>query len=392
VTGSDLRTSDNCGITDKQYAGAFGGPTGSQRSDTIMVLRFDPASNFAAVLSFPRDLFVKIAGRGRTDKINSAFDPDHPEILIKTITDNFKIPIDHYASIGFCGFKDLVDAVGNVKIPFTSYVRDTYTGFTAAPGCATLNGTQTLAYARSRHLQASPNGKRGWLEDGASDWSRIRRQQDLIKRIGQRLVNRGVATNPGMLNSLVKAAVKTITVQDGISIDDLLKLATRLRKLDPHTMKSYTFKGQGSVTSDGTSIVLPLPNDPNNKNVVKIFRGEALPADLAQTQTADQVIAEQASTTTVPPQDLAAPATSVTTTTATVPVTIAAPTTKAKAGAKKAKTTTTQPTTTTSAPSTATAATAPTATLFPPLPTVDASEQISQNSDSFVPPNDPNCV
>jgi anionic cell wall polymer biosynthesis LytR-Cps2A-Psr (LCP) family protein len=40
-----------------------------QRSDTIMVVRIDPATSRAAILSFPRDLWVKIparASRGST--------------------------------------------------------------------------------------------------------------------------------------------------------------------------------------------------------------------------------------------------------------------------------------------------------------------------------------
>ena len=53
------------GIGDRS---AFG-----ERSDTIMVLRVDPVANDVIVLSFPRDLWVKIAGTTRQARINSAF-------------------------------------------------------------------------------------------------------------------------------------------------------------------------------------------------------------------------------------------------------------------------------------------------------------------------------
>src|SRR3989442_1433987 len=45
---------------------------GTLRSDTIMVLRLDPRSTTASILSFPRDLWVAIAGTGSSARLNSA--------------------------------------------------------------------------------------------------------------------------------------------------------------------------------------------------------------------------------------------------------------------------------------------------------------------------------
>ena len=61
----------------------------SLNTDTIMVLRVDPKSDRAALLSFPRDLWVPIAGSTQKRKINSALalggpgaaDPDDPAEL-----------------------------------------------------------------------------------------------------------------------------------------------------------------------------------------------------------------------------------------------------------------------------------------------------------------------
>ncbi|MGE0307789.1 MAG: LCP family protein, partial [Acidimicrobiia bacterium] len=276
ITGTDARSKDNCGISpDSPYAGAFGKDGIGDRSDTIMVMRIDPNTNFAAMLSFPRDLWVKIGGTKRSDRINAAFDPTNPERLIQTVKENFNIPINHYASIGFCGFKDLVDALGGVQIPFDRYVRDKNTGFATGIECKELNGEAALAYARSRHLQTSTDGKK-WKEDGASDWSRIRRQQDLIKRIGQKLADAGIATNPGRLNAVVKAAVSNIDIEEGVAVKDLLKLATRMRNLDPATIRTFTVSGTGSV-QNGSSVIMYRKGNTNNENVFKVFRGEATP-------------------------------------------------------------------------------------------------------------------
>ena len=117
IVGSDSRA---CIDPGSPYAGAFlteGNDIGD-RSDTIMVLRVDPDESQAAILSFPRDLWVRIGSSNRKARINSAFDKEDPSRLVETIEQNFEIPVDHYIEVDFCAFKYLVDAVGGVKIPF----------------------------------------------------------------------------------------------------------------------------------------------------------------------------------------------------------------------------------------------------------------------------------
>ena len=102
---SDLRAknflltgSDNGACPDKGdgTAGGIGDRTSfGERSDTIMVLRVDPTVNDVAVLSFPRDLWVNIAGTTRQARINTAFDANDPSRLIRTIDDNFEIGRAH---------------------------------------------------------------------------------------------------------------------------------------------------------------------------------------------------------------------------------------------------------------------------------------------------------
>ncbi|NBT26744.1 MAG: hypothetical protein EBT09_09370, partial [Actinobacteria bacterium] len=116
LTGSD---NGGCVDPDSPYAGAFGDRTSfGERSDTIMIIRVNPLDNQAAFLSFPRDLWVKIAGSTRSNRINTAFERKNPNRLINTIYENFGIPIDHYVNIDFCAFKEIVDAVGGVSVPF----------------------------------------------------------------------------------------------------------------------------------------------------------------------------------------------------------------------------------------------------------------------------------
>ena len=108
LVGSDSRA---CIDPNSPYAGAFltDGSDIGDRSDTIMLLRIDPDQSQAAILSFPRDLWVRIGGTNRKARINSAFDKQDPSRLIQTIEQDFDVPVDHYIEVDFCAFKYLVD-------------------------------------------------------------------------------------------------------------------------------------------------------------------------------------------------------------------------------------------------------------------------------------------
>jgi LCP family protein required for cell wall assembly len=276
LVGSDSRA---CIDPSSPYAGAFlteGNDIGD-RSDTIMVLRVDPNESQAAILSFPRDLWVKIGTSNRKSRINSAFDKGDPSRLVQTIELNFDIPIDHYIEVDFCAFKYLVDALGGVKIPFAYPTRDRFTGLDIpAPGCYSMSGDEALAYARSRHYQYEENGR--WKEDGSSDRGRIRRQQDFIKRMLRKAVDRG-GTRPDVAKKLIDTALKNVRVDETLTVNDLLKVASRLRKFDPSEVKTYRMDGKGTNVG-GASVIVPTLSDPATQNVLKVFRGQATVADV----------------------------------------------------------------------------------------------------------------
>ena len=176
ITGAD---NNACVDPDSPYAPAFGDRSSfGERSDTIMMWRVNPATSQVAVLSFPRDLFVDIAGSSRKGRINEAYERDNPQKLIDTIYQNFGIGTDHFVQVDFCAFQTLVDAVDGVAVPFTTPVRDPNTGLDVPEaGCYTFTGDHALAYVRSRKLEyLDANGD--WKKDPTSDLGRISRQQD----------------------------------------------------------------------------------------------------------------------------------------------------------------------------------------------------------------------
>ena len=313
ITGSD---NGACVDPDSPYADAFGNRNGlGERADTIMILRLDPTTNASAVLSFPRDLWVKIAGRSSRSRINSAFNRDDPNTLILTIWENFGIPVDHYVNVDFCAFKQIVDAVGGVRVPFASGIRDRNTGLLIEePGCHSFDGEEGLAYVRSRKLQYFDEDAGKWKEDPAADRGRISRQQDFLRRALQKALDVG-AGSPNVAKKLIDAGLQYVILDDQLTPGKLLELAQAMRDLDPATMKTYQIEGTGKMIN-GNSVIEPNLKSDTMQAVLAIFRGEArlvdAPEQLIQDPTAT-------TTTTRPPSGSSTSVSGTTTSTTTLP-------------------------------------------------------------------------
>jgi len=271
ITGSD---NGACVDPNSPYAAAFGDRNGlGERADTIMILRLDPSTNAAAVLSFPRDLWVRINGKKTMGRINTAFQRDDPNPLILTIFDNFGILVDHYVNVDFCAFKKIVDAVGGVKVPFATPVRDRNTNLLIEnPGCHEFAGEEGLAYVRSRHLQYYDARKKVWKEDPASDRGRISRQQDFLRRALQKALDK-VGGNPAVAKELIDAGLEFLILDDQLTVGKLLELAQAMRNLDPSTMSTYQIEGTGKDIN-GASVIEPNLKTDYMKSVLSVFQGK----------------------------------------------------------------------------------------------------------------------
>jgi LCP family protein required for cell wall assembly len=241
------------------------------RSDTIMILRTDPASGRAALLSLPRDLYVTLADGVGDYRINRAIDLGGPELLIRTIADNFAIPVHHYVQVDFASFRGLVEAIDGVPVPIPNPARDEETGLDIRrAGCHTLDPVEALAYVRSRHYEERIDGR--WVEDPRSDIGRIARQQDFIRRALGRAIDRG-ARNPGTMDQLIDVGLSGITVDDELTANDIFDLGTHFRSFDPDSLTTYSV--EGTPDTAGEAQILRLVEGPETEAVLSIFRGGA---------------------------------------------------------------------------------------------------------------------
>ena len=297
ITGAD---NNACIDPASPYAGAFGdrASTGA-RSDTIMVWRINPVTSQVAVLSFPRDLWVTIAGRSSEQRINVAYERDNPQRLIDTIYQNFLIEVDHYIQVDFCAFKVLVDAAGGVSIPFDFPVRDPNTGLNVPDrGCYVFNGDHALAYVRSRKLEyLTESGE--WKQDGTSDLGRISRQQDFIRRTVDSLLAAG-AFNPSVIRALIQTSDDYVVVDNNLTINKQLELAGALREVDPADMTTHQIETRGAMIQ-GQSVLIPQTGGSNMQAILAVFRGDAT---LASAPEQEFETTTTAPTTTAPDEPL----------------------------------------------------------------------------------------
>jgi LCP family protein required for cell wall assembly len=243
LTGSDSRDS----LTPQQEAQLHTGSAAAingARTDTIMILHYGATG--PDLISIPRDSYVAVPAytdsKGGThsashNKINAAYDLGGPQLLVQTVEENFGIRIDHYLEIGFLGIVNMVNEVGGVHMCLTSAIHDSYSGANLSAGCQTLNGTQALAYVRSRY--SLPN----------SDISRMSDQQAFIKAIVSAAVRPGVYLNPFAFYPFVDAVLNSVAADNGTGLSDLLDMASHAKPLG---------------SSGGTTGTMPIANESYN--------------------------------------------------------------------------------------------------------------------------------
>jgi LCP family protein required for cell wall assembly len=267
LIGSDSRVGETAA-----EAQQFGNATnaGGQRSDTIKIVRVDPATGTASSLSIPRDTYVTLSGMPANsqlsgeNKINAAFGGG-PDALIKTIENTFGIPISHYIVINFFGLQDAVNALGGISMDFPDPVRDRdcSTGVCynnsglniPTAGCQVLDGQQALALSRSRYFQYYADG--GWNSDPSSDIGRIQRQNLIISAA----LDKAKSTyNPIRLNTLLTSVVHDFSKDNGLSANDLFALAERYKAFSGSDLQAYTMPTVGATSSVAGDVEVVQPD------------------------------------------------------------------------------------------------------------------------------------
>jgi LCP family protein required for cell wall assembly len=200
------------------------------RSDALMVVRLTGDRKQAYVISIPRDSWVPIAGHGHA-KINAAYAYGGPTLAIRTVEQLTGIRIDHFGVIDWAGLKSLTDALGGVTIA------------SKKDGEQHLNGEEALEFLQER--KTLPRG----------DFDRVQRQQAFLRAVVDKTLTEGTLTNPIKLTKVLGSVGDTVSVDSGVSNNDLRGLALSLRNLRRNDLAFVTAPVAGLDSVDGQSIV-----------------------------------------------------------------------------------------------------------------------------------------
>lgn len=246
------------------------GQEAGEANGLIMILHVDPAQQTAAMVAVPPDLLVPVAPTGNIDRISTAFALGGPDQLIQTVQSALHVTINHYAEVDFTGYEDIVDAVGGVTVYLPYPVRDATSGLALdKPGCVSLDGSQSVAWVRSRQAQFLVDG--AWRADGRGELGRIERQQDLIHRILGEALSVG-ATHPIELNRLIGAAVQNVTLDAALSTEDITTLGRRFSPLEPEKVMLRALPTSPANVNGNAVLLLQLAQ---SQPILDLLNGKA---------------------------------------------------------------------------------------------------------------------
>jgi len=216
------------------------------RSDTAMVVQLNATGDAARVISIPRDTMVPRPKCGNHPPasiamFNSAFSAGGAACTVATVEQMSGVRIDHFVQIDFNGFRQVIDALGGVDITLPEAIDDDKSGLHVPAGPTKLDGTQALAFVRTRYS----------IGDG-SDLNRIKNQQLFMTALSQKLANENWLGSPAKTFELADILTKSIVTDAEIgSISKLADLAGKLTALKPESITYVTLP---------TETYLPDPN------------------------------------------------------------------------------------------------------------------------------------
>jgi LCP family protein required for cell wall assembly len=215
------------------------------RSDTIILARIDPVHRTAALVSIPRDTQVNIPGYGIA-KINAAYaygqmelDQGHSgaEYCVNAVASLAGVGVAGYAQLDFSGFKEVVNALGGVKVDVpVDIIGDTDAGAVDVyKGEQVLDGEHALVFVRSRQFDIG-------------DFQRQADQRIFLQAMARQVLSADPLT---IINTVTKIAGMTSTT---LNVSDIAAVANSMRGMEESDIYTYSIPSTTGM-EDGVSYV-----------------------------------------------------------------------------------------------------------------------------------------
>lgn len=198
------------------------GHRGENLADTIMLASFRPKENDVAILSIPRDLYVKLPDTDVTTRINAVHAyGEHQKrgqglpLLRKKISEITGQPVHYVARVDFLAFKRIVDEIGGIEINVNEGFYDYWHRINFPEGTEHMNGDRALAYVRARFIEGSEGG----------DFKRQARIQQVLLAIRKKMLSAQTAFDLRALAGVLDA------LRDNVATNFTLAEVKRLIEL-----------------------------------------------------------------------------------------------------------------------------------------------------------------
>lgn len=204
-----------------------------KRSDTMILVRYNPDDNKVYMLSLPRDTRVTI--NGHKEKLNAAHSIGGVPLAIETIEKMLGLKINYYAKVDYSGFRSCIDAIGGIdmEIPYNMDYDAYGINIHFKKGeFVHMDGKKAEEFVRWRK-----NNDGGGYAMG--DLGRVATQQQFILKIIEKM-----KTPAGILKipSLIETASKYVTTN--MNAATMIKYMFKLRSIDASQINNKVLEGE----------------------------------------------------------------------------------------------------------------------------------------------------
>jgi len=239
--GVDAATGRKIGVPDIAARGGDG------LTDLLMEGLVNVSTGSVSLLSIPRDTWIDSC----QCKINALYNNFGATRLVDEVASLTGERPQHLLLVNFEAFTQVINAVGGVNVYLPRTIRDHDAHLRQLDaGCQHLDGVMALAYVRSRHTQSLRGGI--WFDDNsASDFGRIERQHQVLSSLSTRILSPAL---PLHLTSLINAAGKGVTIDDGLGLQDAIAIAKAVAGASKHHLHGYTLPSRYAHVGDASVV------------------------------------------------------------------------------------------------------------------------------------------
>ena len=238
-----------------------------KRTDTMLLVNYNPKNSKVNVVSIPRDTLIKL--NGRNSKINEAHAQYGVNGAIDAVEKLLGVSINFYGKIDYSGFDKVIDALGGVDMQINSRMdyddpgQNLHIHFKKG-SVVHLDGKKAEEFFRWRK-----NNDGTGLANG--DLDRIKNQHLFIEKVMEKIKSPSIITKlPDILKIIPEYA------ETNMEATDILKYGLTLAKTGKDSMNYSTIKGEAKYIDNVSYVVY---DKKENLDLLAALKGEGKVAE-----------------------------------------------------------------------------------------------------------------